>query len=133
MVQRQGSLVGVGAVVRRIREVEGERARWENQEAVEVGLQYLEGNQEAAAAAVGCGGVMIWMLPRHIISGYRALSGYNLHVLPGGGPSGMGISSSVSSSSSSLDIPGGGPSGMGISSSVFSAYTRINRQASILE
>lgn len=133
MVQRQGSLVGVGAVVRRIREVEGERARWENQEAAEVGLQYLEGNQEAAAAAVGCGGAMIWMLPRHIISGHRALSGYNLHVLPGGGPSGIGISSSVSSSSSSLDIPGGGPSGMGISSSVFSAYTRINRRTIILE
>jgi hypothetical protein len=57
----------------------------------------------------------------------------NLHVVPGGGPSGMGISSSVSSSSSSLCIPGGGPSGMGISSSVFSTYTRFDQQASILE
>ena len=125
--------MGAGAVVQRIREVEGGRARLENQEAAEVGLQYLGGNQEAAAAAVEYGGAMIWMLPRYFISGHRALNGYNLHMLPGGGPSGMGISSSVSSSSSSLDIPGGGPSGMGISSSVFSAYTRINRQASILE
>jgi hypothetical protein len=32
----------------------------------------------------------------------------------------MGMSSSVSSSSSSLDTPGGGHSGMGISSSVSS-------------
>ena len=44
----------------------------------------------------------------------------------------MGMSSSVSSSSSSFGIPGGGPSGMGISSSVFSAYMQFNQQASIL-
>jgi hypothetical protein len=35
----------------------------------------------------------------------------------GGGPSGIGISSSLSSCSSSFDTPGGGPSGMAMSSS----------------
>jgi hypothetical protein len=57
----------------------------------------------------------------------------NLHALPGGGPSGMGMSSSVSSSSSSFEVPGGGPSGIRISSSVSSAYKRINCKGSMLE
>ncbi len=116
----------VEAVARGTREGEGEEeARWETQEGAEVYLQYLEGNQEGVAAVGGCG-VAIWMLPRRVISGRWASNGYNSHVLPGGGPSGMGMSSSVSMSSSSLDMPGGGPSGMGISSSVSSTYPRIN-------
>jgi hypothetical protein len=70
--------VGAGAVVWKIPEVEGGRARSENQEVAEACLQYLEGNQEEAGAAVGCGGVMIRMLPRRVISEHRALNGYNL-------------------------------------------------------
>ena len=57
----------------------------------------------------------------------------NLRAPPGGGPSGMGMSSSVSSSSSSFEVPGGGPSGMRISSSVSSAYKRVNSKGSMSE
>lgn len=113
------------------RNQEGEegKVRWENQEEAEACLERPEGTQEVAVAA-GCVNA-IWMLPRHQRT--PGIEWINLHVVPGGGPSGMGMSSSVSSSSSSLSIPGGGPSGMGISSSVFSAYTQFNQQASILD
>lgn len=82
----------------------------------------------------GGGGMWSCGATSHNISGRRASSGCDLLVLPGGGPSGIGMSSSVSSSSSSFDMPGGGPSGIGISSSASSTYanqstekdTRIN-------
>lgn len=122
MARRQGSLAGVGAVVRGNWEGEGGKVRWGNREVEEVGLQYLEGNQEVVVGVGGCGVAMIWMLPSRIISIRRALNRCDLLVLPGGGPSGMGMSSSVSTSSSSFDIPGGGPSGIGISLSVSSTY-----------
>jgi hypothetical protein len=64
VARRQGSLVGVGAEGRRIREEEGGRAYEENQEVAEVCLQCLEGNQEVVVEA-GCGGAMMRMLPRH--------------------------------------------------------------------
>ena len=119
--------------MREIREGEGGRARWGNQEVAGVYLHHLGVNREEVAAEGECGVAMIWVLPEGVISARWVLKGYGSHVLPGGGPSGMGMSSSVSTSSSSLDIPGGGPSGMGISSSVSPTYPRINQQISILE
>ena len=77
VARRQGSLVGVGAEGRRIREeaeVEGRRIREgeggraceENQEAAEVFLQRLEGNQEEVVVVeAGYGDAMMRMLPRH--------------------------------------------------------------------
>ena len=58
--------MGVKAEGRRIREGEGGRAYEENQEAAEVFLQCLEGNQEVVVVVeAGCGGAMMRMLPRH--------------------------------------------------------------------
>ena len=75
VVRRRGSLVGVEAGERRIREGaeaegrriregEGGRAYEENQEAAEVCLQCLEGNQEVGVVEAGWG-AMMRMLPRH--------------------------------------------------------------------
>lgn len=100
-------------------EAEGGKARWGNRVAEEVYLRFLKGNQEEAG--VGCGVAMIWTLHSRDISGRRASSGCDLLVLPGGGPSGIGMSSSVSTSSS-FNMPGGGPSGIGISSSASSTH-----------
>jgi hypothetical protein len=57
--------VGVEAEGRRIREGEEGMAYEESQEAAEVCLQCLEGNQEVVVVEAGCGGAMMRMLPRH--------------------------------------------------------------------